>query len=713
MTYMFDFSTVKDFLIACAETSKEPEYLDTSGYDHSHQRWISEYENDSGSTRYTWTRMPIRAAINQASIMGFIYEFRLDDDDTVPARPVWPVTKAELEKRRSEGIKHIYTTDFQPLELGDWDMPCTLGYVPESVRKKNIPRVQDLSTDTFSGRLINPSRVDYSLLRAWISQCRRTCELDKFVRDQKRFSQIQFCLIDTFTRELIEVGAKRQVKYVALSYVWGGASIEPQIDDWETPPVLPRKCATVIEDALKVVKELGFRYLWVDNYCISKDSSQRHNQIANMDLVYKNAEVTIIAAAGNDATYGLPGIGSRSRHKQQQVTVQGQKYIMCQASIGSKSHTSSYPERGWTYQEFFFSRRRLIFSDSQVSFECQHRCHPLRQQECMSCPPQALIAGELKGVQRYSDHDATDLYLRSVSDFHIRSVSRFQIACEPGHSWSPAKAAALNIFEYHVRQYTKRRLSFDDDALQAVESILNRFANGGSNVYHIQGLPYHALWWSTEESIRLGLLWTHGSTKTPLRRRLNFPSWSWTGWEGEVGWLTFGDNGNLPPPAVARDLPTKDLSIKVERVGSGNVHELVNVRSWRFFEYGHVHPTVLHISGWALLLSFRASKHDDADSPAIYLDARNCSDRLDVTHVAPTEELFDGKLFYGIALRWSHPQQKHRSPVAYVLVLQPTTTGHMSKVGMKYYERIGVMGIPGHSPVWREFPKVDLEGCLI
>jgi hypothetical protein len=35
-----------------------------------------------------------------------------------------------------------------------------------------------------------------------------------------------------------------------------------------------------------------------------------------MDRIYQNAEVTIIAAAGSDSKYGLPGVGKRHRDPQ-------------------------------------------------------------------------------------------------------------------------------------------------------------------------------------------------------------------------------------------------------------------------------------------------------------------------------------------------------------------------------------------------------------
>lgn len=40
-----------------------------------------------------------------------------------------------------------------------------------------------------------------------------------------------------------------------------------------------------------------------------------------MDLVYKNAELTIVAAAGVNADYGLPGVGIRQRTSQEHIKI--------------------------------------------------------------------------------------------------------------------------------------------------------------------------------------------------------------------------------------------------------------------------------------------------------------------------------------------------------------------------------------------------------
>jgi len=64
-----------------------------------------------------------------------------------------------------------------------------------------------------------------------------------------------------------------------------------------------------IEDAITVTKAIRFQYLWVDQYCIDQgDENEKQRQIQQMNLIYKCADLTIIAAAGDGRNYGLPGV---------------------------------------------------------------------------------------------------------------------------------------------------------------------------------------------------------------------------------------------------------------------------------------------------------------------------------------------------------------------------------------------------------------------
>src|SRR5688572_3047090 len=91
-----------------------------------------------------------------------------------------------------------------------------------------------------------------------------------------------------------------------------------------------------------------------------------------MDQVYRGAELTIVASAGANAFHGLPGVNGLERTQQQRFRLSGTTTIVTQVfPHGSyKLFRSVWSTRGWTYQEGFLSRRRLIFASDEVSFLC-------------------------------------------------------------------------------------------------------------------------------------------------------------------------------------------------------------------------------------------------------------------------------------------------------------------------------------------------------
>lgn len=125
---------------------------------------------------------------------------------------------------------------------------------------------------------------------------------------------------------------------------------------------LPRNLPRGIENAMEATTEMGFRYLWIDRYCIRQDddSAAKHAQIQNMNLVYGSSALTIIAAAGLDPSYGLPGIGSTARDEQQSVRIGNRTVVVINNDVKEQIRASKWDSRAWTYQEAYLSKRRLV-----------------------------------------------------------------------------------------------------------------------------------------------------------------------------------------------------------------------------------------------------------------------------------------------------------------------------------------------------------------
>jgi hypothetical protein len=382
------------------------------------------------------------------------------------------------------------------------------GFIAQDMSHKSEEQGQ------FRPRKVDPGSVDFDIINSWIKFCqenhRKQCELS----GSREIQNLR--LIDCRARRIVH--AEKNQKYAALSYVWGRPTL---IGLDVASESLHEKLPCTIEDAIRTTTLVGLEYLWIDRYCISQENKEeRHTQISQMDSVYQNAEVTIIAAAGDDPTHGLPGMGSAMRVPQQSI----------QTSTGVLRSTlpdgkfaveeSLWNTRGWTYQEAILSRRRLVFTKYQIYFQCNgmHCCESIHK-------PLGIL--------------------------HVRNRQRMRAWNGDG----PFNAGGLGTHPWQVldriAEFSKRRLTYESDVLNAMTGILNAFRSMRRPVFHHFGVPslppvlntqkigvafgklisLITLPTNPDHGLATGLCWF---LEKPSKRRAGFPSWSWIGWMGHV-----------------------------------------------------------------------------------------------------------------------------------------------------------------------------------
>ncbi|EDO65472.1 HET-domain-containing protein [Neurospora crassa] len=245
-------------------------------------------------------------------------------------------------------------------------------------------------------------------------------------------------------------------RYVTLSYVWGNSEASPDSTgpSATTAPILPEtsKLPKVVSDAMKVVLGLGYRYLWVDRYCVPQnDHAAKRIQIHNMGNVYAMSALTIIAAAGEDADYGLPGVSSVQVPQLWASVFNGHKKlpVVYHHPPHRDVIRSKWATRGWTYQEGLLSKRRLIFSDRHVFFQCQ-RMH---------------TGGGLIGPQKLR------LPLKDGTEASAMGYAKTDAILPYPEAWELGE----KFFWARVTDFSGRTLSYDTDALNAIGGILTAF----------------------------------------------------------------------------------------------------------------------------------------------------------------------------------------------------------------------------------------------
>ncbi|KAF2832592.1 HET-domain-containing protein [Ophiobolus disseminans] len=250
-------------------------------------------------------------------------------------------------------------------------------------------------------------------------------------------------IIDCSRRQLCTL--PHGTPYICLSYVWGTPS-----DSGQSSLDLPWYFLKTIEDSICVALQLDIFHLWVDCYCIDQnDSVEKHRLIQNMDAIYHNATVTIISTSGDGPHSGLPGINGTFRPQQQAFTV---------GVLGLNFQALNYPQpeisnsalntRAWTFQELLLSRRQLVFTDSQVYFQCAG----------MHC----VEASETPPAMKHTSSRHVDTIFEVLRS-HVKGFTHLDFGYKTDSLYTS------------LQEYFQKRLSFSDDTISASIGIVNAF----------------------------------------------------------------------------------------------------------------------------------------------------------------------------------------------------------------------------------------------
>lgn len=276
--------------------------------------------------------------------------------NTTGEKPRCPLCRLCLEAWRRSNVQRDLAAHIRfalrPFSYYE-DFPCQIqldvGRVNQSVyhpiSRSLIPLGDGEPRSRFLACRLGSDRDVLGVAREWIKGCKShkgDCDaLTVRQRSKERYESSNFRLIDT--QDMCVIVGSTTWTYFALSYVWGfqTSNFKTTIANlkvlqqqgglkqhWNEIPL-------TIRDAITVVSELGYRYLWVDSICIVQDDEEvKQHQIKHMDSVwviiylakygllsihlltalsYLYAFCTIIAGSGNDAYSGLAGVRPRSR----------------------------------------------------------------------------------------------------------------------------------------------------------------------------------------------------------------------------------------------------------------------------------------------------------------------------------------------------------------------------------------------------------------
>lgn len=225
-----------------------------------------------------------------------------------------------------------------------------------------------------------------------------------------------------------------------------------------------------------------------------------------MHHIYANSVICLIALAGTDANHGLRGIQgvSAPRHVEQLIfdMADGERFswfaeprrqliddsMLCNQKPRAVEG-SSYNERGWTYQENVFAKRRLIFTGGPLRWICGR------------------------------------------ANWNEESYGKMDLADGLPTWWMQNPGPNLQLLQHAANRFNTRYFTYNADTLRAFLGIQNHIGRdflGGLNYGH------------PEIFFDISLLWRGGLTaRLSSKRRLSDaansdpPSWSWMGWQGQ------------------------------------------------------------------------------------------------------------------------------------------------------------------------------------
>lgn len=317
----------------------------------------------------------------------------------------------------------------------------------------------------------------------------------------------------------------RDLRYLALSYCWGGTSqltFNASTESWLSSGFSSDYLTPVQADTVTVAKALSVPYIWVDALCIRQgDNDDWDHEAALMDKVYSNAFVTICAVSSTNCQEGylhrdgtripIHSFGLENQNETasswfiQALPIISQGILLHQP-LTEELGSSAWLRRAWTYQEKALSTRCLFFCHSGVHFRCAN----------FECSEYLGVVGQPRSISPWTLSTRVLLHGDFVDTWDEESV----------HS-----AWAQVIYDYSRRETTHAT-----DLFPALAGLAKEFSlHFGSHEY-VTGL------WRKE--LLKGLMWrVEAKGIEPPVVNLSFqyllkslraqpyiaPSWSWVG----------------------------------------------------------------------------------------------------------------------------------------------------------------------------------------
>ncbi|EGS20466.1 putative chromosome transmission fidelity protein [Thermochaetoides thermophila DSM 1495] len=329
------------------------------------------------------------------------------------------------------------------------------------------------------------------------------------------------------------------IRYMCLSYCWGGAKFLKTTRanyDKHKQEIRLDELPQLFQDAVRVTRSLGVRYLWIDALCIIQDDinlTDWKRESVRMASVFQNSYLTISATrapsphsslfAKMETTQVGPVMVRKILHAPP---------IRMREGMEGTEWASNFPlfRRGWAFQERMLSPRVVHFGPHEIEWDCMKR----RACQCIPDTEEDIPASFLWGVGTGLDLTATLLEISSIKQRGTldRVCARipFGIPLKPSEFLHMKKTddrlAIAKVWHTTVTNFSPLELTDKSDRLAAISGMAEAMQRNTSNWQYLAGL------W--KETLLLDLCW-HTSPYSRIdkddRRQ---PTWSWAFLDGRA-----------------------------------------------------------------------------------------------------------------------------------------------------------------------------------
>jgi hypothetical protein len=257
------------------------------------------------------------------------------------------------------------------------------------------------------------SAAAFDRARQWLSHCldnhpRCRPDNEKHLTGPRRL--LNLTAVSPHGLQLVDFdGLTTRPEYACLSYRWGDdiegvLTTTRQNVDEHLVGICEQRLPSAITDAIRVCRELGIHYLWVDSLCIlQQDELDFAMEGSKMDTIYANSHLTIYAKHTNSCNDGFLGPQLHGQPKWQYLapfpTPKGLPFFIRKGSFSQEPFPLD--SRGWCLQESMLPSRQLLYTGEEMVWRCN---------TCVFCECGHIVGHEF-------DEGGGDYDLRYASHF--------------------------------------------------------------------------------------------------------------------------------------------------------------------------------------------------------------------------------------------------------------------------------------------------------